>query len=52
MYATLRDKTCQDFHSDGIFPINFITDIWSCDGGESFSSWTAHYITSEFTREE
>jgi len=52
MYATLRDKTRQDLHSDGRFPISFTTDIWSRDGGESFISWTAHCITSEFTREE
>jgi len=52
MYATLRDKTRQDLHSDSRFPISFTTDIWSRDSGESFISWTAHYITPEFTREE
>ena len=52
MYATLRDKARQDLHSVGRFPIIFTTDIWSRDGGESFISCTAHYNTSEFTREE
>jgi len=50
MEATLRNKTRQDLHSDGRFPISFTTDIRSYDGGESFISWTAHYITSEFTQ--
>ena len=52
MYAILKEKIFLDLHSDGQFPISFTTDIWSCDGGESFISWTAHYISSEFVREE
>ena len=52
MYATLRDKTRQNLHSDGKFSISFTTDIWSRDGGESFISYTANYNPSEFTREE
>jgi len=52
MYVTLKEKIFQDLHSDGEFPISFTSDIWSRDGGESFISWTAHYISSEFVREE
>ena len=52
MYANLRQRLFDDIHSDDKFSISFTTDIWSRDGGESFISWTAHYITSEFHRDE
>ena len=45
----------KDIHPDGdSFPISFTTDIWTRDaGGDSFISWTAHYIDPiNFTREE
>ena len=49
MYTKLRKRL---FHSDDNFSISFTMDIWSCDGGESFISWTLHYISSEFCKEE
>ena len=52
MYANLRQRLFEDIHSDDKFSISFTTYIWSRDGGESFISWTAHYITSEFHRDE
>ena len=45
----------KDIHPDGdSFPISFTTDIWTRDaGGDSFISWTAHYIDPIiFTQEE
>lgn len=52
MYTKLRQKLFEDLHYDDNFSISFTTDIWSPDGGELFISWTAHYINSEFRREE
>ena len=52
MYANLGQRLFEDIHSDDNFSISFTTDIWLRDGGESFISWTAHYITSEFHRGE
>ena len=52
MYANLRQRLFEDIHSDDNFSISFTSDIWSYDGGESFISWTVHYITSEFHRDE
>ena len=52
MYANLRQRLFEDIHSDNNCSISFTTDIWSREGGESFISWTAHYITSEFQRDE
>ena len=52
MYTNLRQRLFKDLHSDDKSSISFTTDIWSRDGGESFISWTAHYINSEFCREE
>ena len=52
MYTNLRQRLFEDIHSDDNFSISFTTDIWSRDGGESFISWTAHYITSEFHRDK
>ena len=52
MYTKLRQRLFEDLHSGDNFSISFTTDIWSRDCGESFISWTAHYINSEFYREE
>jgi len=51
MYTKLRERFFEDLHSNNFF-ISFTTGIWSCDSCESFISWTAHYISSEFWMEE
>ena len=52
MYSTIKARLLQDI--DGKFSISFTTDIWSREaGGDSFISWTAHYINPvSFVREE
>ena len=57
MFSTIKAQLMKDIHPDGdtsSFPISFTTDIWTRDaGGDSFISWTAHYIDPiTFTREE
>ena len=55
MFSNIKTQLMKDIHSDGdSFPISFTTDIWTRDaGGDSFISWTAHYIDPiTFTREE
>ena len=55
MFSTIKAQLMKDIHPDGdSFPISFTTDIWTRDaGGDSFISWTAHYIDPiNFTREE
>ena len=52
MFSTFKAQLMKDIHPDeDSIPISFTTDIWTRDTeGDSFISWTAHYIT--FTREE
>ena len=52
MYSTIKARLLQDIQ--GKFTISFTTDIWSREaGGDSFISWTAHYINPEnFVKEE
>lgn len=55
MFSTIKAQLMKDIHPDGdSFPISFTTDIWTRDaGGDSFISWTAHYIDPiTFTQEE
>ena len=57
MFYTIKAQLMKDIHPDGdtsSFPLSFTTDIWTRDaGGDSFISWTAHYIDPiSFTREE
>ena len=57
MFYTIKAQLMKDIHPDGdtsSFPLSFTTDIWTRDaGGDSFISWTAHYINPiSFTREE
>ena len=57
LYSTIKAQLMKDIHPDGdtsSFPLCFTTDIWTRDvGGDSFISWTAHYIDPiSFTREE
>ena len=53
--SAIKAQLMKDIHSGGdSFPISFTTDIWTRDaGGDSFISWTAHYINPiTFIREE
>ena len=55
MFSNIKAQLMKDIHSDGdSFPISFTTDIWTRDaGGDSFISWTVHYIDPiTFTREK
>ena len=56
MFSTIKEQLMKDIHPDeeDSFPESFTTDIWTRDaGGDSFISWTAHYIDPiTFTREE
>ena len=57
MFYTIKGQLMKNIHPDGntsSFPLSFTTDIWTRDaGGDSFISWTAHYIDPiNFTREE